>query len=90
MPHHHVRRDAIGGEQSRERQVGGEHRWLCDRRLSERVVRRGNCTFVVWIDEDDLAERPAEERLHHIVGLTEGIGDDRLHLAELAEHVDVL
>ena len=90
VPHHHVRSDVVGGEQTCERQVYGEHGGLRDRRLPERVVCSGHGIFIARVDKDDLAEWLAEERLHHLVGFAERISDDRLHLAQLTEHVDIL
>ena len=39
VPHHHVRHDAVGGEQAGERRVGGQHGRLRDGGLPQVVFR---------------------------------------------------
>ena len=91
VAHHEVRRDPVGLEQAGEGEVDGEHGRLGDLGPSQLLLRLGHRLRVVAIGEDDPAQLPAvEQRSHHLVGLREDLGHQRLDSAQLGEHVRVL
>jgi hypothetical protein len=63
---------------------------LGDLGLAQLLVSRGGRRRISRVDEHVVAERTAQERRHHLVGFCEGVGDDRLLVAQGGEHVHVL
>ncbi len=90
VTHHHVRPDAVRGEQPGERQVAGHHGRLGDLGLQKLLLELGDRVLVVLVDEDVAGQRLAEQRRHDLVGLRERLRHDRLGVAQFAQHVDVL
>ena len=90
VAHHHVRAHAVRVEQAGQRQVGGQHRRLGDLGLHELLFEPLRGGLVGVVREDVLGQRLAEQRRHDPVGLVERRGDERLPLAQVAQHVDVL
>ena len=90
VAHHHVGAHAVGGQQATDAGVGGEHRRLGDLGLQQLLFELRHRLRVVAVDEDVRAERAAEQRGHHLVGLTERVGHDRLGRPQPLQHVDVL
>ena len=90
VPDHHVGLDAVGRQQRRQRQVGGQHRWLRDLGVAQVFLCRGDRDLVTGVDEDVLAERLAQQRRHHVIRGHEPLGDDGFRRAQVAQHVDVL
>ena len=87
---HHVGLDAVRGEQGGEREVGGQHRRLCDLGVAQVFLGAVHRRRIVGVDEDEVAQRFAEQRRHHPVGLHEPFGHDRFGRSQPAEHVHVL
>ena len=90
VTHHEVGLDAVGGEQPGEREIDGQHGGLGDLGAAQIRFGGGDGVGVAGIDEEIGRQRPAEQRGHHGVRLVEGVGDDRLGVAQLGQHVGVL
>ena len=90
VSHGHVGLDAVSGQQPGQRQIGGQHGRLSDRGLAQILFGLGDGVGVGLVDEDELAERLAEQGRHDAVGFGKGFGHDRFGGAERLEHVDVL
>ena len=90
VAHHHVRAHAVRVEHAGQRQVGGQHRRLGDLGLHELLFEPLGGGLVGVVREDVFGQRLTEQWRHHPVGLVECRGDQRLLLAKVAQHVDVL
>ncbi len=90
VAHDHVRPDAVRLEELREGFVDGEDGRLRDRGLAELFLGGGHCDRVAGVGEEELRERLAEQRRRHAIRLGEDVGDDRLDVTQLVEHVHVL
>ena len=90
VAHYQVGLDAVRCQQAREREVGGQHGRLRDLGLLQLFFELRHRRRVGTVDEDELAERPAEQRCHDPVRVGEDGGDERLTLAQPGQHVDVL
>ena len=90
MSHGHVGLDAVSGQEPGQRQVGGQHGRLRDRGLAQIVFGFGDGIGVGLVNEDEFAERLAEQRRHHAIGFGKSFGHNRLRRAERSQHVHVL
>ncbi len=90
VAHDEIGFDAVRREQPGERQVGGEDGRLGDLGLHELGAEPVERRRVGVVTEDERRQRTAEKGRHDLVGLAEGVGDDRLAADEVVEHVDVL
>ncbi len=90
VPDDHIRRDAIAVQQPRQRHVDRQHGWLGDRGILELFFRRIDAFLIVVCGKNIAGQRLAEQRRHGCVGLDKGVGDDRIDVAQLAQHVGIL
>ena len=95
VAHRHVGLDAVGGEETRESEIDGQHGRLRDGGLAQIVIslRDGNGIGLVGISlvhEDKVGQRLAEQRRHDSIGFGKHLGDDRLRGVEGPQHVYVL
>ncbi len=90
VAHRHVRPDAVGREQAGQCQIRCQYGGLRDRGLPQILLRPGDGLRIRRLDENEIAQRLAEQRRHGVVRLVERLGHDRLRLHQLAEHVDIL
>ena len=90
MSHDEVGFNAIGGKQACEGEVGGKNSRLRDCRLTKIVFGSCERVRVAGVDEDEVAERLAEDGCHDPVGFGERISDDGLARTKRSEHVQVL
>ena len=90
VSHHHVGLHSVRGEQSADARIGREDGGLGDLGLQQLLLELSDRVGIVTVDEDVRRQRAAQQWGHHVVGLTERLGDDRLARAQLVEHVDVL
>ena len=90
VPHHHVRLDAVCGQESGQCYVDGEHCGLGYLGLHQIELGGSHRSGVIAIDEDVVRQRFAEDRSHDCVSFREGGSHDRLRVAEGVQHVDVL
>ena len=90
VSHRHVGLDAVSGQQPRQRKIDGQHGRLRDRGLAQIVFGLGDGVGVSLVDEDELAERLAQQRSHHAIRFGKSLGHDRFGGAQRLEHVDVL
>ena len=90
VPHDHVRLDAVGGQHPGERQIGRQDGGLGDLGLQELLLQLPNGLVVTGVDEDERRQWAAQQRRHDAVRLGERLGDDRLAVPQVLQHVDVL
>ena len=90
MSHGEVGFDAVRGQEPGQREVGGQHGGLSNFSLAQIVFRFGDSVSVGLVNKDKFAERLAEQRSHHAIGLSKGFGHNRLCRSKQLEHVRVL
>ena len=90
MSHGHVGLDAVGGQQPGQSQVDGQHRGLSDLGLAQIFFSFRDGLCVGWIDEDELAERLAQQRGHNAIRFGKKFGHNWFGGAKRLDHVDVL
>jgi hypothetical protein len=90
VTHHEIRHQAVGREQTREGDIHGEDRGLGDLGVAQLALGALDGSGIPRVREQVVAERPVEQRRHHPIGFGEGLGDDRLALAQAPQHVRVL
>ena len=83
VPHHHVRRHAVGCQQAGQSQIDRQHCRLGNLRLAQGVIGLFQIGRVVAVNENIAAERPRNQRFHNIVGFPEGIGHQRIGRLQL-------
>ena len=74
VSHRHVGLDAIGGQEAGQRDIGCQHGWLSDLGLAQIFFGLGDGAGVGLVNEDELAERLAEQRGHDAIGFGKGLG----------------
>ena len=90
VPDHHLWHDAKAAQQAGQGDVDGQHRRLGDGRVLESLLSSVDRPLVLGIDKDIVGQGATKQGRHDIVRLAEGVGDDRIELAQLAHHVHVL
>ncbi len=90
VAHHHVRLEAIIGEQSEKSHIESEHGRLGDLGLHQIELGTHHRRRLIFIDEYVIGQRPAQDRHHHPIGVGEDLGDAGRDLDQLAPHIRVL
>ena len=90
MPHGHVGLDAVGSQEPREREVGGQDGWLSDGGLAQIVFGFGNSAVVSLVNKDKFGEGLAEQWSHYAVRFGKSFRHYRFDGAQTCQHVDVL
>ena len=90
VTHHHVRHHAVGCQEALQGDVRRQYRRLRYCRLPESVVGGLFLQWTFGIDKQVVGQGTAQQRLHDLVRLAEGLGHDRLIGGQLPQHVQVL
>ena len=90
VAHRHVRLDAIGGQQPGHGYVGGDDGGLGNGRLAQVVLRLGDGGGVGSVNEDEFAERLAQQRRENLIRFRKSLGYDGFGGAQRLDHIHVL
>ncbi len=91
MPRHDVGVDAMLGQKTQDRHVGGEHRGLRDLGLPERLF--GGLAFLLshrGVGEEEVGEPSVEDGMEDLVRLCKGLPHDAVFFGQIPAHADVL
>ena len=90
MAHYHVRIEAVLAQQLVECGIDRQHGRLGDGGLHQVALGLLHGGRIVAVYKDVAGQRTSQNRRHHLVGLGEGLGDDRLQRGQFAAHVGIL
>src|ERR1035441_7257306 len=82
VSHGEIWLDAVSGEEADRKEVGCQYGWLSNRGLAQIVFGPGHCGGISLVDEDEFAERLAQQGRHHAISFSKSFGDNRLRLPE--------
>ena len=90
VPDDHIGDEAIACQEPGQGHVNGQHRGLGDRRIAQLGFGGIETLLVLGVRKEIAGQRAPEQGGHDLVGLAKSLGDDRVEVAQLAQHVDVL
>ena len=90
MAHRHVGLNAVSGRQPGQRKIARDHGGLGNRGLAQIFFGPGDGLGIGGVNEDEFAERLAQDGGQHAIRFGKSFRHDRFDVAEFLKHVHVL